>query len=831
MAHRNGAARLALHWLIRMAILPDLRLTLRGLRRSPGFTLAALACLTLGIGATTAIFSVVNAVLLRPLPYKEPGRLARLYTEWPTWPGGAMLRFWTSGPEFLEMRRDLKSWESLDAWQVLGVNVTGSSEPVRATASLVSGTLLRTLGVQPLQGRLLTPEDDRFGAPSGVLMSEDLWRRQFGGDPDILRREVFVDGRKVNVLGIMPSGFQFPPGEVDPVELWMPLQLNPASPGGRGGHRFYLLGRLRQGTTLHQAEQESRQYVEALGANATPNSHNFNPKTHTLAVHALQEEVTGSVRPALWAMFAAVGFVLLIACGNVANLLLARAETRQREIAVRRAMGASTWGLVRQFLLEGVLLACGGAMAGLAFAWVALRLILRAAGTSLPRAQEIGLDWSVFGFAALLALSTGVCFGLAPLVQSLPRAVAEALKAAGARTTATRGAHLLRRLLVASEMALALVLLIGAAMMIEAFWKLQRVQTGMRAEKVITLSVSLPRQTYTEPTQINAFWRKLDERLGALPGAQTALVTGLPPLRPINANDTQFEGFKQTPGGPIQNVDYWNGASPGYFSALGIQLIEGRLFSASDVEGAPPVLIVNQALARRFYPGESAIGKRIRPGFSGSWMTVVGVVADVRNAGLDRPAGTELYFPLHQTSVARSAAVAARSTGDPAALVHAIRATVREIDPALPVSNIRTMDEVIARAQARPRFLTLLIGLFSAVALGLAALGIYSVMAYSVAQRVSEFGLRMAMGAKSGDVLRLVLRQGFFLALAGMAAGATGAAALARIMRGALYGIDGFAPLPFLFTAALLAAVTLLASLGPALRATRVDPIVALRYE
>lgn len=816
-----------------MAILPDLRLSVRGLRRTPGFALAAISCLALGIGATTAIFSVVNAVLLRPLPYKAPDRLARLYTEWPTWPGGGMYKFWTSGPEFLEMRRDLKSWATLDAWQVGGVNVTGSSEPARAAGCLVSGTLFRTLGVQPLLGRLIEPADDMFGAPAGVLMSENFWRGRFGADPSILRREIQVDGRKVNVLGIMPSSFQFPPGEADPVEIWMPLQLNPASPGSRSGHRFYLLGRLNSNTTIEQARQELKQYVHAVGARASDGGpHSFNSKTHTLAAFALQSEVTGSVRPALWAMFAAVGFVLLIACGNVANLLLARAETRQREIAVRRAMGASTWELVRQFLIEGILIAAGGTVAGLAFVWAALRLIVRAADTSLPRAHEVGPDWRVFGFAALLALATGVFFGLAPLVQSLPRAVADALKAAGARTTATRGAHILRRLLVASQMAMALVLLIGAGMMIESFWKLQRVDTGLRPENVITMTVSLPRVAYGDPARRTAFWRKLDEKLERLPGAASAgIVGGLPPIRPIAANDTEFEGFKQEPGGPIQSVDFWNAATPGYFSALGIQLIEGRMFTASDLDGAPPVLLINQTLARTFYPGQSPIGKRIRPGFDGPWRTVVGVVADVRNAGLDRPAATELYFPLHQTTFALGATVVARAADNPSGLVNTIRTAVRDIDPVLPVSNVRLMDDVIARAQARPRFLTLLIGLFSAVALALAALGIYSVMAYSVAQRTSEFGIRMAMGAEGRHVLRLVLRQGFFLALTGIVAGAAGAAALVRAVRGAVYGINGFEPLPFLAMAVLLAAVTLGACLAPALRATRVDPLVALRYE
>ncbi len=816
-----------------MAVFPDFRLTLRGLRRTPAFTIAAVSCLALGIGATTAIFSVVNAVLLRPLPYAASENLARLYTEWPTWPGGGMYKFWTSGPEFLELRRDLKSWETLDAWQAGGVNVAGSSEPVRATGCMASGTLFKTLGVQPILGRLIDSADDQFGAPLGVLMSENLWRRQFGADPRILSREIQVDGRKANVLGVMPASFQFPPGEADPVELWIPMQLNPASPGGRGGHRYYLLGRLKSDVTVSQANQELKQYVHAVGARSGEGGpHSFNPKTHTLAALPLQSEVTGSVRPALWAMFAAVGFVLLIACGNVANLLLARAETRQREIAVRRAMGASTWALVRQFLIEGILIASGGAIAGFAFVWLVLRLIVHAAGSSLPRAHEVGPDWRVFGFAALLALATGVFFGLAPLVQSLPRAVADSLKAAGARTTATRGAHLLRRLLVASQMALALVLLIGAGMMIESFWKLQRVDTGLRPENVVTMSVSLPRSTYSDPARRAAFWRSLDAKLQTLPGAASAgIVGGLPPIRPINANDTQFEGFKQVPGGPIQSVDYWNAATPGYFSTLGIQLLEGRFFTENDVDGAPPVLIVNQALARVFYPGESPIGKRIRPGFDGPWMTVVGVAANVRNAGVDKPAATELYFPFHQTTIALGATVVARTAGGSPGLVNTIRAAVREIDPTLPVSNIRLMEDVISRAQARPRFLTLLIALFSAVALALAALGVYSVMAYSVTQRTSEFGIRMAMGAEGRHVLRLVLRQAVLLAVAGIFAGAAGAAALVRVVRGAVYGIDGLQPFPFLVMALLLAAVTLAACLGPALRATRVDPLVALRYE
>jgi putative ABC transport system permease protein len=816
------------------SLIQETSLAARSLRRSPGFAAAAIACLALGIGATTAIFSVVNSVLLRPLAYHEPERLTRVYTEFPKFPNGGLRRFWTSGPEFIEMRRDLKSWRTLDVWQTGGVNIAGGSEPVRATGSFVSGTLLRTLGVQPRLGRLLTPEDDQPGAPRTAVISAGLWSRVFGSDPNVLRRDVWLDGQKTSIVGVMPDGFQFPPGETEPPELWTPTQINPASPGGRGGHRWYLLGRLNDGVTLQQARSEAAQYVNALGGKATPNgNHSFHPEGHPLVMFSLQEEVTGAIRPALWALFAAVGFVLLIACGNVANLLLARAEVRQREIAVRRAMGASAAGLIRQFMIEGTLLSLSGAAVGLAFAWSALRLILSAAAGSLPRAAEIGLDWRVLAFTVAISIATGIFFGLAPLVQSMPRALAETLKAAGGRTTATRQAHLLRRLMITAEISLALVLLIGAGLMLNAFWKLQAIQTGFRPENVLTMRVALPRQLYSQPADIVAFWTRLEQRLETIPGAvSTSLVGGLPPARPVNANDTQIEGFVMKDGGPIQNIDYWNGVGARYFETLGIPLIEGRLFNASDGATAPPVLLVNETLARVYWPGQSAIGKRMKPGFDGPWRTIVGVVADVKNSGLDKPAGTELYFPVAQTEGDyRAFYLAIRGSSNPKHLASAARAAVRELDPALPVASVRTMDEVMAEAQARPRFLTLLIGLFSAVALGLAGLGVYSVMAYSVAQRTGEFGIRMAMGAQRGDVMRLVLRQGLLMGLGGVVAGALGGVGLSRYLRGSLYGIDGFDPGPFLMMSAVLVMALLLACAAPALRATRVDPITALRYE
>jgi putative ABC transport system permease protein len=808
------------------------RLALRSLLRDRGFTLAAIACLALGAGATTAIFSVLNAVVLRPLPYRTPESLVRIYTEFPTFPGGGLRRFWTSGPEFLELRRDLKSWRTIDAWQTGGVNIAGAAEPVRANAAFVSGTLLETLGVQPRMGRLLTAADDLFGAPRAAVISEGLWRSAFGADPGILSRDVRIDGAQASIVGVMPGGFQFPPGDPEPADVWTTIQLNPASPGSRGGHRFYLLGRLRDGVTLAQAKQEMTQYVNATGATAGPGRHVLHPQNHPLVVYPLQDEVTGNVRPALVALFAAVGFVLLIACGNVANLLLARAEARQREIAVRQALGAGGLQFFRQFVAEGLILGLSGALFGLAIARLGLAAILRAGAVAIPRAHEVGIDGAVLAFSLVIALLTGVVFGLAPLLYQFGHELAHALKA-GSRTTATRESHRLRALMIAGEIAMAVVLVAGAGFAMRAFWKLQQTRLGFKPDNLLTMRVALPPQIYREGADVQRFWSELQPRLAALPGVvSSSIVSGLPPIRPLNANDTEIEGFVPRPDGPRQNVDYYQVAGDRYFETMGIQLLGGRLFTSSDGPKAPPVVIVNETFERLFYPGQSALGRRVRPSFTGEWRTIVGVVADVRNGGLDRPAGAELFIPSGQSEgFFRAAYIVVRAGRDPLSLASAVRSAVQSIDPNLPVAQIRTMDEVLERAQARPRFLALLLGLFSAVALGLAALGIYALMSYAVTRRTSEFGIRIALGAQSGDVLTLVLKQAFRLGVAGLIAGAAATFALNRLLRGNLAGFGDFDPVPFATAAAILLGATLAASLAPARRATRTDPLTSLREE
>ena len=804
--------------------------------KNPGFTFAAVVCLMLGIGATTAIFSVVNAVLLRPLPYKQPQELVRVYTEFPTFPNGGLRRFWTSAAEFMDLRRDLKSFASLDAWVNAGANVAGIAQPARVTASFVSGGMIDTLGVTPLLGRPLSATDDNPAAPVVADISFALWKGVFGGDPHIVGKETLLNGQKCTIVGVMPASFEFPPGEVDPPQIWSPLQIDPANPGSRGSHYLYLLGRLRPGVTAQHAELELENYTEVSGrAHPSNTGHYFRPDNHTLISFPLQAEVTGGIRPALLMLLAAVAFVLLIACANVANLLLARAEARRREIAIRSALGAGLGRLARQFVTEGVLLSSCGALLGLVLAFVGLRVIQLTNAGSLPRAAEISIDVRVLLFTIAATVFTGILFGLAPLVPIAVANLHESLKDTAGSSTGTVAAEFFRRLLVAGELSLALILLIGCGLMVKGFWKLQQVHTGMNPVNVVTMSIDLPSTTYPKSEQADAFWERLGDAVSRIPGVQSsAIAAGLPPMRPPNMNDTKIEGWVMRKGGPIQNVDYYQGVTPAFFQTMGIRLMDGRLFDERDGLNAPDVVIINQTMARTFWgSNESALGKHVQPGFDGPECTVIGVVEDVKNAGIDKPAGTELFLPLaqKQASGVRSGYVLIHAAGDTSSITRAVRQDVRDIDPTIPVAKIRTMDDVLSAAQSRPRFLTLLLTIFSVVALVIAAVGIYGVIAYNVARRSKEFGLRMALGAQTGDVLGLVLKQGALLTGTGVAIGAVAALALTRLMASLLFDVSATDAATYISVSAILAAVALAATYVPARRATRVDPMKALRYE
>src|SRR5262245_26922296 len=817
-------------------LLQDLRYGARMLLKKPGFTLIAVLTLSLGVGANTAIFSVVNGVLLRPLPYKEPGRLVRVYSEFPTM---NLRKFWVSPPEYWDIQKEAKSWEAIGAWSAGGANVATTGEPIRVTSTSITRSLIETLGVQPALGRNFTPEEDLAGGANATIIAHSLWQRAFGGQPDIIGKQLRINARPFTVVGVMPQGYVFPPGANDPVDVWTPFQFDPANPGGRGNHFLNLIGRLKPGATVEQARSEMLT-LEDGWKNENRARHLLNPQRHPVLMFPLHDDVTGAAKPAVLMLLGAVAFVLLIACANVASLLLARAEARHREFAVRLALGAGRKRMLRQFLTEGLVLALLGAGCGVLLAQLGLKAIMAAAPDSVPRTSEIRVDLLALAFTLGISILAVFLFALAPMAQLRERNLAGWLHGASLRTTGA-SSHFLRKVLVIAEIALALVLVVGSGLMIRAFWKLRHVELGFNPQGVLSFSIALPPSSYKVPDQLR-FSQSLQEKLSALPGVKSAAMAGeLPPLRPIDANDTGIEGFQPTPDGPAQNVDFWNVVSEDYFKTMGIRLTEGRTFELSDRnENAQRVVVINQTLARRFWKG-SPIGRRVSPQFSNqpNWFTIIGVVEDTRNLGVDKPAGTELYLPEQQfiTLVGGNTQqnFVVRAEGDPALLAGAVSSAVHSLDPALPIYGMQTMTDLVADSLVRPRFLSMLLTAFSVIALTLAAVGIYGVMAYSVSQRTQEIGVRMALGARTSDVLKMVLGQGAMITAIGVGIGLVGAFALAftltRVMSSLLFGVSVTDPVTFAAVVALLAIVALLACYVPARRATKVDPMIALRYE
>jgi putative ABC transport system permease protein len=800
----------------------------------PGFAAVAVITLALGIGANTAIFSVVNAVLLRPLPFREPGKLVRIYTEFPTMD---LKKFWMSPPEFMDIQNEADAWESIGAWTTTGRNVaTSTDEPVRVTAAIITRGLIDALGVQPAMGRNFTPEEDRNGGPASALISDALWRRAFGKQADIVGKQIQVNSQPATVVGVMPPDFVFPPGSNDPAELWLPLQLDPANPGSRGSHFLYVIGRLKANARIEQARSE----MDSLAAgwkSQNRSMHLPDPEKHPILMVPLHEDVVGAARPAVLMLLGAVAFVLLIACVNVANLLLARAETRRREFSIRLALGAGRNRLLRQFLAEGMILVVLGAVAGIVLAKVGLGLVLAAAPDSIPRTGEIGIDPAVLGFTLGVSILSIIVFAMAPMLQMRDRDLATTLRGSGQRTSGGSGSHRLRKTLVIAEIALAVIPVIGSGLMIRAFWKLRQVDVGFEPRGVTAFNLQLPASRYQNPDRLR-FATQLEERLAALPGVTSAsFVSGLPPLRPINANDTDIEDYQGTPDGPAENVDYWNTVNENYFKTMGIRTIEGRTFEASDSsETAQKVMVINQSMARRFWKG-SPIGRRVNPGFQTPpvWLTVIGVVEDTKNLGVDKPAGTELYFLLPQTAafgVNTRMSFVVRSEGtSSASIASSIRSTVSDLDPSVPIFQLQTMNDVVADSLVRPRFLSLLLGAFSVIALSLAAIGIYGVMAYSVTQRTQEIGVRVALGATTRNVLAMVVGEGLKMTVVGLAVGLTGAFWMTRWIATLLFEVSATDPLTFAMVGFGLTVVGLLACFVPARRAAKVDPMVALRYE
>ena len=802
--------------------LQDLRYGIRLLVKHPGFTIVAVLTLALGIGANSAIFSVVNAVLLRPLPFREPERLVKLYETLPQGGTGSV-----SVPNLIDWREQNSVLTEISAYQFADFNLQGSEQPERVLGATVSSNFFDIVGVQPQLGRTFTKGEDQPGADRVVVLSNQLWRRNYGADPQVVGKRVHLGGESYLVVGVMPQGFLYPSRTT---ELWTPLIFTPKQLASRGSHSLFAIGRLKDGVKFEQAQSEMSAIASRL-EQQYPDAQ----KSRGILLIRLQDEVVQNVRPALLILLGAVGFVLLIACTNVANLLLARAATRRREIAIRSALGAGRTRLIRQFLTESVLLSVVGGAAGLVVAkWGVDALVALAAGL-LPRATEIGLDWRVLAFTLLLSVLTGIVFGLAPALQVSKIDVQEALKEGGSAGTSPRG-NALRSMLAVLEVASALVLLVGAGLLIKSFVRLQQVDSGLRPENVLTMRITLPETKYNSTQASTAFYKEVLERVSALPGVEATGAINLLPIQQYGTNgNVRIEGRTPDPAGRDPLVEFRT-TSPDYFRALGVPLIAGRFFGAQDGEGSAPVVIVNQAFAQKLLPGQDPVGKRIlgdKPDGSDN-MTIVGVVGDVKQSGLTQASRPEIFSPYTQPlweGMTRSMTLVVRASVDAPTLTPLIRREVLAVDPAQPVYNVQTMETVIERSVSGSRLNMMLLSIFAGLALVLALVGIYSVMSYLVAQHTREIGIRMALGAQPWNILKLVLGQGLMLALIGVMIGLLGAFALTRLMASLLFGVTATDPLTYLAVSLLLLLVSLVACYLPARRAMKVDPMVALRYE
>ena len=815
----------------------DLRYGARMLLKNPGITFVVILALALGIGANTAIFSVVDAVLLRPLPYDESDRLVFLNET-----SKSMDEISISYPNFVDWRSQNSVFEKIGVVNYSSYNLTGSGEAERIVTGQMSADLFDALRAKPLMGRLYNNDEDKPGGTPVVVLSYPLWQRRFGGQPGILNQQLTLNAKSYTVIGIMPEGFQFP----SRVEMWAPVgQLSgEASWQQRGNHPgLYGVARLKPGVTFEQAKAEMDKIAANLSAQY-PNEIAGNG----IGVRPLLEIFVGEIRRALWVLFAAVAFVLLIACANIANLLLARAQSRQKEMAIRAAMGAGRWRIARQLLTESVLLALIGGTLGMLIAQWGIKLILYISPDAIPRSREISLDWRVLAFTIGLSFVTGILFGLVPALQAGVVDVHETLKETGRGTS---GRHWLRSSLVVVEVATTLVLLIGAGLMIRSFYQLQKVNPGFSYDHLTSFTVALPRKKYATNEQREQFYNRLFENLRGLPGVEsTAAASGLPLGN--NGWQTSFtiDGQPPPPPGQAPLMEACL-VTPDYFQAMSIPLIRGRYFNEHDdrsflagkdlsklnedqraVAGLNAI-IIDEEFARRFWPNEDPVGKRIRQGTSADApvLTIQGVVGRVKMEGLSQDSKrVQGYFPFAQIPRG-SMTVILKAAGDPNQLIAAIRQQIKAIDPDQPIYNIRTMDEIRAESVAPERLNLTLLSIFAGIALVLAIVGIYGVMSYSVTQRTHEIGIRMAIGAQPRDVFRMVLGQGMMLALIGVGLGLMGAFGLTRLMATMLFGVEPTDPVTFAAIAALLTGVALVACYIPGRRATRVDPVESLRYE
>jgi predicted permease len=813
------------------SLLQDIRYAFRTLVKNPSFTVIAIATLTIGIGANSAIFSMVNAVLLSPLPFKEPDQLVMIYHRYPQLDAPRAL---ISPPSFSIYKGQSEVFEQAAAYAMRNYNITSIDQPEQLQVMLVSSGFFETLGVTPILGRTFLPEEDQFGNNRVVILSHGLWQRHFGSDASALNKTLTLNGVEFRAVGVMPLGFQF----IDHADVWTPLALTPnqLNPSQHGNEYLSMVARLKPGMSLKQAQSQMDGLSVQLRhefPRAYPEGSDWN-----IGLLKLREQMVGDARPSLLILLGAVGLVLLIACSNVANLLLARAVSRQKEIAIRTALGASHFRLIRQLLTESILLSVVGGAIGFVLAYWAINLLATLMPASLSQfmgKRSITTDGSVLLFTFAVSVLTGLLFGIAPAQMTSRTDLAQALKEGGRSSQEVSGGNYIRRLLVVAEVALAFLLLIGAGLLLRSFVRLQDVDPGFRVNNVLTTQLSLPRYKYREDRQMATFYQQLLTNLGTVPEIKEAgVVSDLPLTKSGRDAFLVIEGRPQPPGGPGEHVDY-RSASPDYFSAIGIPMLAGRSFTEHDTPDTPAVAIVDQAVAQRFWPNQDPLGKRLALTFEGAsgqprWREIVGVVGKVKQRALDSESEAQLYLPQFQDP-ARSVYLVVHTTSEPMAMLGSVRTVLRQLDRDQPINKALAMEQVMASSLAPRRFSTLLLAIFAGMSVMLASIGLYGLLAYSVSQRKHEIGVRMALGAQSLDVIKLIVREGLSLTVFGIVVGLLAALALTRFITILLFSVSPTDPATFVGVSVILLAVTLLASYVPARRATRTDPIIALRAE
>jgi putative ABC transport system permease protein len=803
----------------------DLRYALRMLTKNPAFTSIAIVAIALGIGANTVIFSAVNAVLLRPLPFKNPEQLVMV------WENATHLGFpknTPSPPNFLDWQKQNTVFTGMAAMSERSFNLTGVGEPERLDGRRVSANLFDLLAVPALLGRTFVLKDDRPGSHV-VLVSYSLWQRRFGSDPSIIGRVVTLNGESYTVIGVMPRSVHLPGYGNWNDKVWVPIAFTNEETTERGNHFLAVIARIKPGIARKQAQAE----METIAARLAKEYPRYNTRTGA-TVTPLHEEVVGDIKSALLILLGAVGFVLLIACANVANLLLARAAVREKEIALRLALGASRSRLTRQFLTESVLLALLGGGFGLLLALAGIRVLKTFVPVTISQTQPISIDGKVLVFTALLALLTGIVFGLAPAIHASHSNLNDSLKEGGRDSAVGKRGNRLRDLLVVGEVAVSFILLIGAGLLINSFLHLRNLDPGFRADHLLTMKVDLSEPRYPDGERRSVFFDEVLRRIRALPGVQSVAVAGnLPFTYNGDSMGIAVEGIPDPPPGQWPDVIY-RAIGPGYFSTMGIPMIRGRDFTDQDKADSKNVVVISEKTARHYWPGEDPIGKRLKPGATTSdlpWREVIGVVKDVRQNDFIAQPKMQMYFAYRQLKDLGANALIVRTSVEPMSLATSIRDAIWAVDKDQPVANVDTMDHIVSEAIARQRFSMLLLGIFAALALVLAAVGIYGVMSYSVAQRTHEIGIRMALGARRADVLKMTVNQGLKLVSIGMMLGLAAASLLTRVLASLLFGISATDPVTFLGISLVLLVVAILASYLPALRATKVDPIIALRAQ